>query len=75
MLALGSRLMTFVDLEVSGVRNVRKQLNYMHQILRPMKEVLVKAMSDMHEQEDSSRSAKYTAKYMVKIKMPIQMLK
>ena len=34
---------------IAGVRNVRKQLNYMHQMLRPMKEVLLKATEDMQQ--------------------------
>ena len=44
----GSQLQTF---NIAGVRNVKKQLSYMHQMLRPMKEVLSKATEDMQEAE------------------------
>jgi magnesium transporter len=60
---------------ITGVRNVRKQLNYMHQMLRPMKEVLLKATADFEEGEggggsvsesgkDRVSSAALSAKYM-----------
>ena len=52
---------------IEGVRNVRKQLNSMHQTLRPMKEVLLKAADDMAEDgavEKGNSSALMSAKYM-----------